>query len=1366
MRLATTLCLALLAVGAASAQQRTEATLEQRYGTQYQEVLDKYGRDPQRLQKAEQDARRERVPALRLTQIGMDSPYVARAEAEPNNFFDTADDINDVLAMEGNRAGTFGRLLQAAFTAGDIDVYRFTVDTTMMYFFSSTHSFLSNGSDGLEVNARLFHASDLDTTTVLNFNGITGNEKRRGDLIGRPTDGRNGSNDFRLTGWVPPVDPTTGRKLTGDFYLWVYNREGREGTYYLTLYALPLEPLASKFEPNQTNLEVLDNGLVSVLPTDAVVRSYLLYNPDTLKIVTPDVPTQGNNVYPQLWARGDEDADYFLVNYKAGHTLVVETLPFFGYYRDNNGDLGPGGTRMEDTYLILWDADRTTILAESDDDGRESMDGPNNIHARLVITPEFLATKGITGDTPLWIWAHNWASQNREPGRNVDNSDPGRAAYNLYATMYETTYTEVEPNETIAEATSIAPVLNTAYTATFASASDVDYYRAYLNQARMYSLLSLNSTVTSDLQVELYREYEDVDGTVVLSDNLLAGQAVAGALGSNDFRVAGFIPPASGAYLIKLTSASAGSYQFALFESTIYEARVFNEPDNTSAEALARPLIPVGVGSPRQNGMIFPAGDVDHYVFGGVAGQQVTLKLQSLAWELINADFAAELRLLSESLDVLAIGTDSGDAFSALTFTLPATGTYIIQVQAAAGTTNGFGNPNVGFYSLNVGDPVREIEPNNTPESASVLLNGFIASTIPTGDVDWYRIPVQQDHIYHIRSLNNDFGSNAKVDLFRASDPNTSIHDGSDWNGRYGSRNFKVQLLPTEDGEYLLKIDPPDAPNGGNYEIHIKSNDISTLKETFEPNDTFADADAAGSFAPDGTVLSSMLYNPDTPAPAFAYDQDVYRVDIDAPGKKLVCETLPFDGANWGRDSDMFLQLFDATGTLLTSNDDSPVTLEDGTVLDDWHSRVEYDVAAPGTFYCVVGSQDFLDTTPPNHTDRDPTTAEYKLRISYTADEVEPNNDFTAAMTLAPGGAVNAAFSGSSDVDVYQLDLKAGNIYHIRTFRSDGMDSFSSTADLFKAPDTSTGITDSQTGGWRTRNNDSNLKLNLIPTQDETYYLRIAAPANLGSGTYQVLVKSNPLDPLKDAGEPNNTFDQADALPVLTGDGTVQPYMLYDAAQPDFHDDLDYYRVQLNADDKLTVETLPFDGPLWPRDTDMYLFLYGPARQELADNDDNAVLLEDGTVFDDWHSKIEYTATETGTHYVLVLSQDTQIPPLDPGESRWRDPARAEYKLRVTVQGSVAAEDEGVPETYELAQNYPNPFNPATTIQYALPLAGKVRLAVYNLLGQQVATLVDGPQAAGRYTVPFDASHLASGVYFYRLEATNFVDVKKMLLVK
>jgi len=88
------------------------------------------------------------------------------------------------------------------------------------------------------------------------------------------------------------------------------------------------------------------------------------------------------------------------------------------------------------------------------------------------------------------------------------------------------------------------------------------------------------------------------------------------------------------------------------------------------------------------------------------------------------------------------------------------------------------------------------------------------------------------------------------------------------------------------------------------------------------------------------------------------------------------------------------------------------------------------------------------------------------------------------------------------------------------------------------------------------------------------------------------------------------------------------------------------------------------------------------------------------------------------------------------------------------------------PNKFEVSQNYPNPSNPKSKIDYQLPVDGKVSIKIYNLLGQEVASLVNELKPAGYHTAEFDGSSLASGVYFYRIEAGDYKQVKKMILVK
>ena len=91
---------------------------------------------------------------------------------------------------------------------------------------------------------------------------------------------------------------------------------------------------------------------------------------------------------------------------------------------------------------------------------------------------------------------------------------------------------------------------------------------------------------------------------------------------------------------------------------------------------------------------------------------------------------------------------------------------------------------------------------------------------------------------------------------------------------------------------------------------------------------------------------------------------------------------------------------------------------------------------------------------------------------------------------------------------------------------------------------------------------------------------------------------------------------------------------------------------------------------------------------------------------------------------------------------------------------------DNFPVNFELSQNYPNPFNPVTTINYYLPESGMISLKIYDMLGNEIATLVNKHQESGSYSSVFDASLLASGTYFYQLKCNEFISVKKMQLIK
>ncbi len=130
------------------------------------------------------------------------------------------------------------------------------------------------------------------------------------------------------------------------------------------------------------------------------------------------------------------------------------------------------------------------------------------------------------------------------------------------------------------------------------------------------------------------------------------------------------------------------------------------------------------------------------------------------------------------------------------------------------------------------------------------------------------------------------------------------------------------------------------------------------------------------------------------------------------------------------------------------------------------------------------------------------------------------------------------------------------------------------------------------------------------------------------------------------------------------------------------------------------------------------------------------------------------TPSQAGKSYVLMVEvSDGELTAV----------STKTVKVSDTVTG---VEEDGIPRDFKLLQNFPNPFNPTTTIKYAVPKEAHVKLTVYNVLGQEIAVLVNGLKSAGYHTVNFDASNLNTGMYIYKLEAGDFTSIKKMILMK
>lgn len=1338
---------------AQSSQGNASLLLEQ-YGANYEEVMDKYGDNPELLEKAAQEYAKssslQKKAEMRSYFKSMNkaadisSKYVARAESEPNDFFNTSDNIDDVITATGVLSTEYtGKLIAGEFnTPTDVDVYEFTVDTTMMYYFAGLHSVNEEGSE-INVNARLFHESDLDTTIIEDFKGIAGNEQISGDILGRNTDGRGGAGLFRLTGWSAPIDQATGKQVSGKYYLWIFNDQGKTGSYYMTAYAIPFANFKDKAESNYGFENLVVNSYTDpsmVLNTDGVVRSFMLYS-DTVKKVAPEIPSQANAVYDFL-EEGDEDVDLFFIDYKKDHTLVVETMPYFGFYRDPDGSISSGSSRLSDPKIRIYNGDFSTKLAEDDDGARENMDGPNNIHSRIVIYSNQLGEAGLNEDGSLVLWVSAWASQELERtaasgdvNRTVDNRDPGRMMYKLYSYQYANDPVEFEPNNQTDEATVIAARGDTVINGSLAS-GDVDMFRVFLHQARMYTLFSKTSNFGSDVNVELFYESEvsGKDGTIGLSGDLISANSIPVKRSGKDFLISGFIPESSGAYIVKITSSATGNYQLGVVDKgETYWGLIANEPNNTIAESYEQGLLETGAGAAAVTGLIFPVGDVDHYRIK--SGEDFTITLKGTHSSLVK-DFSGKLTLYDSGMAELASSTNGS-----LSYSPSAAGEFIIKVEATTASE-------VGFYSISGGEPFEEQEPNNVFENATpIILGELYEAALGSGDVDYFSFDLKAGSLYSFRSVDNNTGGAFDVEFYDEIN-GTTIMDESDWYNNYSTDNFKIaNIMPTEDKTYYLKI----SGGVGSYKLLSRVNDqFGELKTKHEPDNSIAEADMQGTYLMDGTDHMYVQYAADSAR--FFGDIDYFKLELTA-GMKFVAETKPVAGTTaassnpdlWNKDTDTRIRLFDATGTEVASDDDSG---------NEWYSKVETTVPATGVYYLqVANSRD-----PGKGDDRSMQRGDYILNVAASYDETENNNDFASADNnpLVAGGFVSGVFTDEADIDIYKITMEAGKIYHMRSLKEDDDDS-AIGVELYATGATTTNLL-ADGSSFNTRYSGSNFKINFIPDATGAFYLKLTPPAGSVEKPYNVYAKSNEIAPIKDVNEPNNTMGEVTSSEP--GDGEFRDYMLYNATVEGFHDDLDYYMITAAAGDTLIGETAPFNGEFWPRDFDAYMYLYDAEGTELAQDDDGGY---------DWHSKIEYVVPTDGNYYFLVIGEDAHVEPRSQTSNRVRDPARGEYKFAITKKVSVGtANEEELTNVYEfrLDQNYPNPFNPATTIRYQIGKQANVSLEVFNILGQKVATLVNAKQIPGMYHVSFDAHSLATGMYIYRLQAGDKVQINKMLLIK
>jgi hypothetical protein len=136
------------------------------------------------------------------------------------------------------------------------------------------------------------------------------------------------------------------------------------------------------------------------------------------------------------------------------------------------------------------------------------------------------------------------------------------------------------------------------------------------------------------------------------------------------------------------------------------------------------------------------------------------------------------------------------------------------------------------------------------------------------------------------------------------------------------------------------------------------------------------------------------------------------------------------------------------------------------------------------------------------------------------------------------------------------------------------------------------------------------------------------------------------------------------------------------------------------------------------------------------------------------------------THDEFTVDEEVWLTPDDVANGFDTVVEEAVAWIDTTTVGIEEHISESIPSTYRLSQNYPNPFNPITTIKYQIPELSFITLKVYDVLGNEIKTLVNKEKPVGSYNIEFDATSLPSGIYFYQLQAGSFVETKKMVLLK
>ena len=1250
-------------------------------------------------------------------------------EVEPNNFFNSA--------MEIPLGHEFLDVKSRFDSVDDIDVYSIELSADSIYHFYSDSSDIESST-----HVELFFEGD----TTLNI------------LAGSP-DGRGWQNNFRIAGWSPQqygsgkyyLKLNAPLPITGEY----------TGSYRLRVISQNLNHWANLHEPDNTFQEAFGQF---PLPIDGNRYTGMCYN-------LGDLPT------------GKDDIDLFYMVGEQGKRLWVETEPVQGYPY----------TRDMDSKIYIYDGDGNELLTDNDDKSNQEEDfGSNNVFSLTVI--DSLPYSGLY----YVIMTSYYAAYNNEGVTQHSDSDPSTGGYVAYAWMGDGK-AEVEPNDGPETATALVEKVtgsrigadnNLLIDGAFSGDGDVDWYAINMKTTKMYSINTVNSSVAENVKVEVYNRNDP-------STNLI-DDSVEGRYNDNDFRLSGWIPPENGIYLIKLSPSSGsvagentGEYQLRIGWATWARHAEWGEPgnneqvmwENTKATAFygaGANHNQVAVDSSITYATIYPAGDEDWYWFDGSAGDIIHVETFSGldldgSW---GRDLDTKIMLVDPSGNVLENDDfrpegerHPGNTFSAVAgYTLQATGTVWIKVEGyykdmGSAGKNPIGNYRLLVYSSASAPEFAEKESNNTfalampvPEDKDVK-----AKFSSAADVDIFAFKMITTRMYFVNSYDGDFSETIHAELYAAADTTINVFGDDSIDGRYNDGNFRLSgFIPPADGTYYLKLTNAN-PGIGKYTIRARSSLIEEVASFHEPDNTIEEADLRGNYPVDGVIQKGGLYNPADPDKF--NDVDIYRFTLTA-GQMFVAELFPVGGETWYRDTDTYMTLESSTpspwgSSILQESDDKG----GGNV----YSIISLEIPADDVYYLkVYGFYSTINEEVASF--NDPGVGDYMIKVSGTMSESEPNNTAEQAnmVPVTEHNLIEASFAADDLDDWYKVSLEAGKLYYFNSADSKVAEDIQ--VELFAADNTASNLVNNSTYG---RSGSADFRISgWTPAATGEYLLHLSIPVGAlndqNNGSYKLRAAGGEvLAEVALIHEPDNSIAQANAVQALPTDGTM-----VDVAFGD-NDDHDMFAISGVAGQSLEVVTAPAHGPRWIRELDTKIRLLKDDSTAVGDNDD----------WDDWY-ELEFYMGEVSNTYSRVFVENlpyTGTYYIDAfpyyGNHNGNDQsignnAVGSYKIWAKMLVVTSVEDENaLPTTFALENNYPNPFNPTTTIEYSLPKVTDVKITIFNVRGQLVTTIVNTQQAQGAYRVLWNAmddfgNRVSSGMYFYRIEAGDFIKTKKMLLMK